>query len=266
MSDDWTQVPPGVSLEGTVIYDFPGDGPYQIPLKVGETVVIMFESTNGWLKGYVVGREDQHGIFPTNFVELAESTRTRREARVGGPTRSASSESVPSNPTSEYSDASLLREVRLTVREWEREMRISATARGSRAGSSTYHQLKNRIGAIMQHAGVLRAASSGARGMASQGAKPEALDAAKDIARESIIKLLEVNRRTRAGFLVPRTEQGELAVLENTCLVKLYELHREMQLDLEDGANVADRLSREELDALRSRDGGGDGQLLQRPQ
>ena len=111
---------------------------------------------------------------------------------------------------------------------------------------------------------VPRAASSGTRGMASQGAKPEALEAAKDIARESIIKLLEVNRRTRAGFLVPRTEQGELAVLENTCLVKLYELHREMQLDLEDGANVADRLSREELDALRSRDGGGDGQLLQK--
>ena len=55
-----------------------------------------------------------------------------------------------------------------------------------------------------------------------------------------------------------------MAVLKNTCLVKLYELHREMQLDLDDGANVADRLSREELDALRSRDGRGDGQLLQK--
>ena len=92
MSDDWTQVPPGVSLEGTVIYDFPGDGPYQIPLKVGETVVIMFESTNGWLKGYVVGREDQHGIFPTSFVE-PESTRP--EGGEGGTNAKRASESVP---------------------------------------------------------------------------------------------------------------------------------------------------------------------------
>ena len=94
----------------------------------------------------------------------------------------------------------------------------------------------------MAHTSVLRAASrNGARKMVGgQGgtAKPEAVAAAKDAARESIIKLLEVNRRTRAGFLVPRTEQGELAVLDNTCLVRLYELHREMQIDLDDAANV----------------------------
>ena len=72
MSDDWTQVPPGVTLSGTVSYDFAGDGPYQLPLRVGETVIVMFESTNGWLKGYVLGREDKRGIFPTNFVQLSD--------------------------------------------------------------------------------------------------------------------------------------------------------------------------------------------------
>lgn len=271
-------MPPGVTLEGKVNFDFAGDGDYQLKLRAGDDVVIMFESTNGWLKGYVKGKEEKHGIFPTNFVTLEDyvyesdadpDNISSAHVAAGKPDSEASLQQASNrdNNGREYSDESLLKEVKMTIREWEREMRVSVM-RGQ--GDVKYHQLKNRIGAIMQHASVLRAAGAGVIGSASgstssASAKPEAVAAAKESARESIIKLLEVNRRTRAGFLVPRTEQGELAVLDNTSLVRLYEMHCEMQVDLHDAAHVADRLSPQELAMIKIKSSGGrDEQLLQK--
>ena len=191
---------------GTVEYNFDGDPEqYQLVLQQGDLVTLLSKTNDGaWFKGYVqttataLPTTKETGIFPASFVHKHEP-QDKKESMIS-------------------QDEALLNEVRTTVKVWEREMRN--TSQSSHTDSSTYHQLKNRIGTIIDFAGILHDSKS-------------SLDERTKHARKRITQLLELERRSRAGFLVPRLAEGVLAELGNTCFVELYNLHHGMQTDLE---------------------------------
>ena len=209
---------------GTVEFNFDGDPEqYQLVLQQGDLVTLLSKTNDGtWFKGYVqttataLPTTKETGIFPASFVRKQELQEDRKESMI-------------------TQDEALLNEVRTTVKVWEREMRN--TSQSSHMDSSTYHQLKNRIGTIIDFAGILHDSKS-------------SLDERTKHARKRITQLLELERRSRAGFLVPRLAEGVLAELGNTCFVELYNLHHGMQTDLEGSANVAERLTAEEVMVL----------------
>ena len=176
---EWVELPPGTC--GIVEFDFDGDpDQYQLQLFQDDVVTLLSKtSDNSWYKGYTISSKmdkDQKnkGIFPASFIKVQEMKKENMETQ----------------------DHKLLSEVRSTVRVWEKEMRNTSRT-CSNNDTSTYHQLKNRIGTIIHFAGILKETTA-------------PLNERTKHARKRITQLLELNRRSRAGFLVPRRAQGIL--------------------------------------------------------